>query len=165
MVAEHFDLVWRSLRRFGVPPDDLDDAAQQVFVVASRRLGDIAESTERAFLFQTALRVAADARRRLRRRKEEGDESLAGHVHPLPSPEELVDLHRARVLLDELLEGLPIELRAVLVLFEMEQMSRTEIAEALGLPPGTVASRLQRARGMFEERLASALAPNRGGVK
>jgi RNA polymerase sigma-70 factor, ECF subfamily len=155
MVSEHFDLVWRSLRRFGVPAADVDDGAQQVFLVASRRLANIHEGKERAFLFQTALRVASDVRRTLKRRRETADDALAHSAHSSPSAEDLVDLRRTRALLDRLLEELPIELRAVLVLFEMEQMSRTEIAEALELPPGTVASRLNRARALFEERLAA----------
>ncbi len=153
MVGDHFDLVWRTLRRFGVPESDLDDGVQKVFVVASRRLSDIVRQKERSFLFQTAVRVAADERRTRTRRREAPDDTLAHVSHPLPSPEDLIDQHRARLLLDELLEGLPLDLRAVLVLFEMEQMSRTEIAEALDLPPGTVASRLNRARELFDAQL------------
>jgi RNA polymerase sigma-70 factor (ECF subfamily) len=164
LVDEHFDLVWRALRRFGVPAADLDDGVQQVFWVASRRLADIDDGKERAFLFQTALRVASDSRRTHQRRRETGEDGLAELSHATPSPEDLVDLHRAREVLDQLLEQLPLELRAVLVLFEMEQMSRTEIAEALDLPPGTVASRLNRARALFDEQLAASrlCAPNRG---
>src|SRR5258706_10409971 len=112
IVTEHFDLVWRSLRRFGVPVSDVDDGVQQVFWVVSRRLADIPPAKERAFLFQTALRVASDARRTHKRRRETGEDPLAESADSLPSPEDLVDLHRARVLLDQLLEDLPIELRA-----------------------------------------------------
>src|SRR5262245_58299657 len=69
LVGEHFDFIWRSLRRLGVPHTDVDDCAQQVFWVAARKLSMIAEGSERAFLFSTALRVASDARRsRMRRR-------------------------------------------------------------------------------------------------
>src|SRR5438093_6065586 len=63
MFEAHFALVWRSLRRLGVHPDAVDDAAQEVFVVASRRLAAIENGKEKAFLLGTALRVAADARR------------------------------------------------------------------------------------------------------
>src|SRR5262245_56918505 len=69
LVAAHFDFIWRSLRRLGVPSTDVDDCTQQVFWVAARKLSLIHEGSERAFLFSTALRVASDARRsRMRRR-------------------------------------------------------------------------------------------------
>src|SRR5690242_1976376 len=70
LLEAHFVFIWRLLRRFGVPENDVDDAAQQVFIVAWNKLGDIPVSTERSFLFGTALRVAASFRRRLRRRGE-----------------------------------------------------------------------------------------------
>src|SRR5262245_56433451 len=116
LVDEYFDLVWRALRRFGVPAADLDDGVQQVFWVASRRLADIDDGKELAFLFQTALRVASDSRRTHRRRRETGEDGLAELTHATPSPDDLVELHRAREVLDQLLENLPLELRAVLVL-------------------------------------------------
>src|SRR5690242_17321725 len=68
---EHFEFLWRSLRRLGVPEADVDDAVQQVFLVAARR--EILPGSERSFLFATALRVASHARRTLRRRRESGE--------------------------------------------------------------------------------------------
>ena len=47
----HFDFIWRSLRRLGVPDEGVDDAAQQVFLVALRRIDEMAPGRERAFLF------------------------------------------------------------------------------------------------------------------
>ena len=76
LVANHHSLVWRSLRRLGVSEWDADDASQQVFLVAHRRLADIAPESERSFLLQTALRVAADFRRTRRRRREEDGRDL-----------------------------------------------------------------------------------------
>jgi RNA polymerase sigma-70 factor, ECF subfamily len=52
------------------------------------------------------------------------------------------------------LDAMPIELRAVFVLFELEGMTSPEIAAISGLPPGTVASRLRRARERFRELVA-----------
>src|SRR2546423_11978941 len=69
MFHAHFSFVWRSLRRLGVPPATIDDAAQEVFVVASRRLDAIETGKEKAFLFGTAVRVASDARRAQTRRR------------------------------------------------------------------------------------------------
>ncbi|WP_437278619.1 sigma factor [Sorangium sp. So ce375] len=70
LVMEHSAFVWRSLVRLGVPRADAEDAAQQVFLVAARRLGDIESGREAAFLFSTALRIASRARRTQQRRRE-----------------------------------------------------------------------------------------------
>src|SRR3954462_13970488 len=70
MFHHHYDFVWRSVRRLGVTPDAVDDAAQEVFVVASRKLGSIEVGKEKAFLFGTAIRVASDTRRAVQRRRQ-----------------------------------------------------------------------------------------------
>src|SRR4051812_42222642 len=57
--------IWRSLRRLGVSREAADDATQQVFLVAARRMHEIPEGKERAFLFQSAMRVGLQARREL----------------------------------------------------------------------------------------------------
>ncbi len=145
---EHFEFLWRSLRRLGVPEADVDDAVQQVFLVAARRT--IQPGAERAFLFSTALRVASHARRTLRRRRE-ADEPVPEQTDLSPSPEELLDQRRARALLDEVLSSLPLDLRAVFILYELEELTVVEIALMLGIPGGTAASRLRRARECFHE--------------
>src|SRR5262245_38526854 len=61
LIDAHFDFVWRSLRRLGVPAANVDDAAQKVYSIALRRIEDIAQGRERSFLFGTVMRVAADA--------------------------------------------------------------------------------------------------------
>ena len=62
-VRANYPFLWRSLRRLGLQAADVDDAAQQVLSVFARRLRDVEVGAERAFLFQTAVRVASDARR------------------------------------------------------------------------------------------------------
>jgi len=153
LIDEHYDFIWRTLRRLGVAPSDLDDAAQQVFVVVSRKLSLIEVSRERPFVFQTALRVAADARRTVRRRREIIDPNLLDGVDTAPGPDDIADRKRARVLLDRVLEDMPLDLRAVFVLFEVEELSSIEIGRLLGVPTGTVASRLRRARADFQARV------------
>jgi len=149
---EHFAFIWRSLRRLGLGADATDDAAQEVFMVAARRLDHIQLGSERAFLFGTALRIASDARRaRMRHKEWNGDDSILDLVPALtPDPEMLTDQKRARELLDQLLERIPMELRAVFVLYEIEEMTMVEVAACLDLPSGTVASRLRRARERFQ---------------
>jgi RNA polymerase sigma-70 factor (ECF subfamily) len=150
VATENFQFIWRSLRRLGVPPAAVDDAAQQVFEVAARRLGEILPGRERAFLFKTALFVAAESRRgNARRRERFPDASLEELVDPAPTPEEANDWARKRALLDEILLAMRLEERTVFVLFELEELSMVEIAEIVEIPPGTVASRLRRARADF----------------
>jgi RNA polymerase sigma-70 factor (ECF subfamily) len=151
LVADHHAFVWRSLRRLGVPDCDVDDASQQVFLVTHRRLAEIAPESERSFLFQTALRVAADWRRTYKRRCEQTGMDMLDVPDAAASPEELTDQRRARALLDQVLGGMPLDLRAVFVLFELEEMTMSEIATVSDIPPGTVASRLRRARQVFQE--------------
>lgn len=152
MLDEHFDFVWRSLRRLGLPAHVADDGTQRVFVVASRRLAEIEPGCERAFLFRTAMHVANSERRTLARRREVlGEPPDSGD--DAARPDELLDQRRARELLEQVLASLPLELRTVLVLFEFEELSIDEIAETLGIPRGTAASRLRRAREEFSEAL------------
>src|SRR3954447_16537186 len=69
LYAEHFDFVWRTLRRLGVHPSVVDDAAQDTFVVLHRRLPELrADASARAFVFGIAQRVAHDYRRTARRK-------------------------------------------------------------------------------------------------
>ncbi|WP_438026596.1 RNA polymerase sigma factor [Sorangium sp. So ce233] len=150
LVTEHSAFVWRSLVRLGVPRADAEDAVQQVFLVAARRLGDIECGRESAFLFSTSLRIASRARRTQQRRREVLEDVPCDRVDPAPGPEELVDRARARATVEAILDTMPLDLRAVFVLFELEQMTMTAIAAMLELPAGTVASRLRRAREHFQ---------------
>jgi RNA polymerase sigma-70 factor (ECF subfamily) len=165
LIDAHFDFIWRSLRRLGVSRADSDDGAQRVFVVASRRLGDIEPGKERAFLFSTAYRIAREMRRASARRPEAPleDTDLAD---PAPNPEQFADRREARALLDDVLDALPLESRTVFVLFEMEELSMPEIALLLDIPVGTAASRLRRARELFRTAAARvrARAEFRGGT-
>src|SRR5258706_4805917 len=88
IVQEHADFVWRALRRLGVLDADLADAAQQVFLVMARKLALVREGSERAFLFQTACRVASDSRRSRSRRREVPDNLLVVQPYERPGPDE-----------------------------------------------------------------------------
>lgn len=149
LVTEHFAFVWRSLIRLGLPRADAEDALQQVFLVASGRIDDIDPGAERSFLFGTCLRIASRARRtRARRRENVGEVPEA--QDQAPGPEEMLDRARARAVLDEVLDAMPLEIRAVFVLHELEQLTLPEIAELTSVPLGTATSRLRRARMQFQ---------------
>lgn len=143
MFEAHYDLVWRVLRRVGLPDATAEDGAQQVFLIASRRMADIEPGKERAFLCATAVKVAGPLRSRPRR--EAPVEELPEQVDD-STPADLVQRKQQRDLLDRLLAQLDEDLRTVLVLTEIEGLSKREVAEALGIPEGTAASRLRRAR-------------------
>ena len=149
IVRDHHDFVWRSLRRMGVPESATEDATQQVFLVLSRKLEDVSVDSERSFLFGTVVRVASDARRAQARRREVHSAEVDERPDESPSAEAIVDEKKARAMLDDILQSMAEELRAVFVLFEIEEFQASEIAELLGIPTGTVASRLRRAREHF----------------
>ena len=156
-VTTYADFVWRCVRRFGVSEASAPDAAQQVFLVALAKLDSLEAGKEKAFLFATASNVAAHVRRSFARRREEAwdaTESTETADHA-PNPESALADQQARRVLDELLARLPNELREVLILCEIEEMTMAEVAEVLSIPPGTVASRLRRARAAFEELAAT----------
>jgi RNA polymerase sigma-70 factor, ECF subfamily len=147
----HYASVWRTLRRMGVAEAHTDDAAQEVFIVLSRRLGEVRDGCERTFLLSCAVRVAANHRRAWYKRHEVADDrALAAERDPLPSAEQLLDVKQLRQALDQLLEGWPEDIRAVFVLFELEGLSVPEIAQVTGAKLGTVASRLRRSRELFQ---------------
>jgi RNA polymerase sigma-70 factor, ECF subfamily len=152
LVSEHFNFVWRLLRRLGIPRDEADDAAQQVFMIACRRLDDIEPGREQAFLHGTAIRVAANLRRALGRR-EHADADLHALEARGIAPDRGAELGQACDLLDQVLARLPDELRTLIVLVEIEELEVAEAARLEGIPAGTAASRLRRARARFRAAL------------
>lgn len=152
--AENVDFVWRNLRRLGVPDGHLEDACQDAFLVAYRRLGEFAgRSSIRTWLFAIALRVASEHRRKLRRT--DGFDVLPDEPPGNePTPLETAERREAAVLLEQFLAGLSGVLRPVFILAELEQMTAPEIGETLGLKVNTVYSRLRLARQAFERAVA-----------
>lgn len=152
-VRDNFEFVWRLLRRLGLSSSDADDATQQVFIVLARKINDLSPGKERAFLYGTAVRIAWRARRTLERRREELSAIVADEAGLGPTPDQLLLHRQARLVLDEILGAMPLAVRTVFVLFELEGMNLSEIAETLRLPRGTVASRLRRGREDFQRRI------------
>jgi RNA polymerase sigma-70 factor, ECF subfamily len=166
-VRQSYQFIWRCLRRSGISPDSaVDDAAQRVFEVAAKKSHLIQPGHERAFFFKTAMLVVVEARRQARKRRETADEpALLTEVDPAPRPDQALESRRHRMMLDLALDRLPMELRTVFILYELEGMASSEVAELLEIPRGTVASRLRRARSRFiaEVRRLGALPRPYGG--
>ncbi|HVY49388.1 MAG TPA: sigma-70 family RNA polymerase sigma factor [Minicystis sp.] len=147
---EHFDFVWRAVRQLGVAAASLDDAAQDVFVVAYRRLGDFdGRATVRAWLFGIAMRVASDYRRTVRR-KGGAVELTPDLASARPSPQDDAETSESLRLFFRALDALDARQREVFVLAEVEQFTAPEAAAALGIPVNTVYSRLRAARLAFD---------------
>ncbi len=149
-VGNHLALVFRVLRRTGLGPADAEDASQDVFWVLAQRFDDVPERAQRAFLVSTALRVASDRKRSKWHRSVSGGLDVEARISDAPLPDEAVEMRRAGALLDEALATLEEFERSVFILAELEQMTRAEVASVLGIPEGTVASRLKRARESLE---------------
>lgn len=140
-------MAWRLLRRFGVPSERVEDAVQQVFLITAERLDDIQIGSERAFVYGTAVGVSRTLSRRYRREVLGDEPDQRGSTHP--SADALVDRKRLVEQCDCILDQLAPELREVFVLHEIEGLTTAEAAEVLNIPPGTVSSRLRRARQLF----------------
>ena len=148
----HHDFVWRTLRRMGVGERDAMDAGQKVFLIAHRRLAMFdGRSTVKTWLCGIALRVASDYRRSaISRREVLVADTPCGNSHEADQLRRLEERERLAIL-DQVLSEMPVEQRAVFVLFELEEMSGEEIAALLAVPEGTVRSRLRLARRAFSK--------------
>jgi RNA polymerase sigma-70 factor, ECF subfamily len=156
-------LVWRNLRRLGVPEAAVEDAAQDVFLVVHRRLPEFeGRSSLRTWIFGIVLRVAARHRRKARgvavreaAIPAELAEALSASSHD--SPYERALQRQASALMQRVLDLLDDERRALLIMVDLEQTSVAEAAEALELNLNTAYSRLRAARRAFEAELGRQL--------
>ena len=147
LLHRHYGSVWRAVRRFGVPSEAAEDATQEVFIIASRKLDTIEPGREKQFLHAVALRVAANARRARMVRPESAESpTIERSLAPLPNPEALLDRKQARELLDSVLDAMTEDLRTAFVLFELEGLSGERIAELQSVPINTVWARIYKAR-------------------
>jgi len=156
LVVEHQDAVVRYLTRMLGSRDEAMDLGQEVFLAAFRFIdrfrGDCSLKT---WLFRIALNLCKNhiryKERRMSRRQSSFDDAYERpDFNPVGSrPESPEALARGRELQGVLTEGLrqlPVEFREVLILRDVELLSYDEVAEATGLPAGTVKSRIHRAR-------------------
>jgi RNA polymerase sigma-70 factor (ECF subfamily) len=164
MVENHFETVWRALQRLGVPETRLEDSAQQVFLVASRRLDDITRGDDRGYLLEVVLRVTLEARRVLTRESREvlidGQELDATSLGARPcAPDEALEQKQALARLAAVLDKMSEELREAFILFEFGELSALEVASVLEVPVGTVASRVRLARARLRRALSRRATP------
>jgi RNA polymerase sigma-70 factor (ECF subfamily) len=151
LYREHFAFVWRNARRLGCTDDWVDDAVHEVFLVAARRLGEFERrSSERTWLFAITFRVVGRMKRDRARR--------SAHVSRYAAERSALVSDAAREseaaqYLRQLLLRLSEPQRVVLILAELEGFTSLEIAATLGVPTGTVDSRLRAARSQLARAL------------
>jgi RNA polymerase sigma factor (sigma-70 family) len=151
LVQRHGPMVWGVCRRVLANHHDAEDAFQATFLVLVRRAASIASPGLLAnWLYgvahQAALKARATVAKRMGREKQVMD-------MPEPATVEQDRWNDLQPLLDQELSRLPDRYRAVLVLCDLEGETRKEAARHLGLPEGTVGSRLARARALLAKRL------------
>ncbi len=152
LVQRHGPMVLGVCRRILGDAHEAEDAFQATFLVLARKAATVIRREKVAsWLYGVAVRTAKEARgRAARRRAREERVSTPIHVEPPDDafPDELRDI------LDEELARLPARHRGPVVLCELEGLPRPEAARRLGIPEGTLSSRLARAKAQLRDRLA-----------
>ncbi len=158
---EWFPHVVRWARLLGVPDRELEDVAQEVFLVVRRRLVDFDDRNLAGWLFRITQRKSRDMTRTPWLSRLFG-RAAAAEIDDLPgdgaTPIEALEGRERRRLVDRLCARLTEKRRTVFLLFEVEGYSGEEIAALLGIPLNTVWNRLHYARRDFAA-LVAALPP------
>jgi RNA polymerase sigma-70 factor (ECF subfamily) len=135
---------------------DAEDVAQEAFVRAHRAFGGLRDrGSFRAWVVRTTFRLALDHRRASKRRQIREDEALARDHWAAPASSAEDDVARRELAAEvaAAVDALPEKLRLVTLLAAIEGHDVAAVAELLGLPVGTVKSRLYLARKSLAERL------------
>lgn len=136
---------------------DAEDAVQETFLKLYRNSGWKDAENERAYLARVAWRIAVDHKRR-------SASTVTGSADPLtldamasshPNPDERMTEANQQALVHVLIDSLPEELRVPLVFSAFDELNSREIGKILGVPEGTVRTRLQRARQILRQKLTS----------
>ncbi len=146
----HFDYVWNSVRRLGVPQRDIEDVVHDVFLTVHRSLSSYdPERPIKPWLFGVAFRVVSDFRRKAQNVREVLEDEPQDTEDESASLDDQVTRREARELVVEALQGVELSRRAVFVMHELDGEAIPQVAEALGIPLNTAYSRLRLARQDF----------------
>ena len=156
LYAAYFHHVTRWVRAFGCPAADIDDVAQETFLVARRRFEEFAVGNSAAWLYVTA-RNATRAHRRKSwlRRAVYGDPDARASEAREANPVQALEQREARRQMQQILARMTERRRTTFFLFEIEGYSGEEIAQLEGVPVNTVYTRLHHARKDFFRLLAA----------
>jgi len=154
LYAQHFPFVWRCLRGLGVQQAALDDAAQDVFLAVHRQLpGFRGESGIRTWIYGIARHVAANQRRRDRRKMAPLEPLPPDTVSPGPDPLQRAADAQAAGFVERFMQKLDTKKREVFLLAMVEEMTIPEVAAALSIPLNTAYTRFRRVRADFQRAL------------
>ncbi|HEY5954942.1 MAG TPA: sigma-70 family RNA polymerase sigma factor [Polyangiaceae bacterium] len=153
---QHADFVWRSLLRMGVDADDVADAVQDVFLIVHQQYERFEGRSALSTWLFTICRTVAHRRRTKSKheRNQRSDDDIESLVDLRADVGRAVQNNQELALLASILEGIESGQRNVFILFELERMTGEAVAQILGIPLGTVYSRLAQARLAFRQALA-----------
>jgi RNA polymerase sigma-70 factor (ECF subfamily) len=150
LCRRHYPAVAATLRRLGVHDTEVEDAAQEVFIEVFRYLPSFRGEAELAtWLYRLCISRAHQMRKRARTRESLRRFLLLAPTQAAPEPPGLGEA-QARQVIERALSALSEKLRAVFVLYELENVPGKQIAEILGCPEATVWRRLHEARRSFQ---------------
>jgi RNA polymerase sigma-70 factor, ECF subfamily len=136
---------------------EAEDAVQETFIAVHRALPAFrGESKVSTWVYRIAVNTAVGVKSRRKRRQEGPIDDAAHLTDNAPAPDEIAIAREAATKLERALDELNAEHRTVLSLFAVDGLRHEEVAEVLGVPVGTVWSRLHAAR----KRVAAAMAYN-----
>ncbi len=163
LVREHARLVYKVAHSVLRNHHDAEDVTQDTFTRLLRQRKSLAQVRDlRAWLARTAWRVAIDRRRGAPEISlDEAAEAVLG-LRAAGAPADVIAANRQMMgLLERLIKTLPEDLRETLGLSMAEEMTSAQIGEALGIPEGSVRTRLLRARQLLREKLSAVLEGHR----
>jgi len=170
LVQPHLQTLFRFAHRLTGNSQDAEDLVQDVMVKLYPRTDELAQVADlRPWLNRVLYRQFVDQTRRDKRR---ADQPLSDHIpesehgsfmdrHPGETLGPLGDMEqeRSKQLLDEALNGLSPDQRALIVMHDVDGWRQEDIAQVLEVAPGTIKSRLHRCRQALRERLSQKMEP------
>jgi len=167
LVLQYQDLAYHHAYALLGDPAQAEDATQESFIKAFQALNTLRGVSFRGWLLKIVTNSAYDLMRRAQRHPtqalypedENGEEveSAAWLVDPTSDVQDIVEEHERSSQIYQALDELPEAFRSVLTLIDVNDMDYTEAADVLGVPLGTVKSRLARARLQMREKLSSSM--------
>ena len=152
IMLRHEDRVFSVCLRIVGDRDRALDATQETFLTVFRKAGQFkGDSALGTWIYRIAVNTCYDQLRKAKRRR---TDPIPDHLDPVdPSAESAIDSAALRPEIQAALDKLPTDFRAAIVLSDIEGMSMAEVAQVLGVPAGTVKSRLFRGRRLLAEQL------------
>jgi RNA polymerase sigma-70 factor, ECF subfamily len=164
-----FDQLYNFARWLTQDAAEADDLVQETYAKALRGFSSFQPGTNfRAWMFRILRNSFLSSRTGLKATLPFDEENESAQAADTATPETVLIEQANREMVQKALEELPVHFREILLLCEVEEMSYQEIAETLGVPSGTVMSRLSRARqalrGALQEKLQMKIQGGRHGV-